>query len=170
MQFSTNLRSKSERIKVTQHELILTHFHEPRQWWSSSALKTGRRQMPGSILGHACRPSRSEVSVVFSETHVKTGQDPLEKSLRSAYQLQSQVPQADNWTLAYNPICVFDINAYDDQDCTGIDPNLLFSKEGLKQSALSTRPRWNFVNRNKGKYVDRRFKDAVTVQKTMNEL
>ena len=32
-------------------------------------LKTGRREVPGSNPGRACRPNRSEFSVVFSETH-----------------------------------------------------------------------------------------------------
>ena len=36
-------------------------------------LKTGRREVPSSIPGRACRPSRSEFSVVSSETHVNTG-------------------------------------------------------------------------------------------------
>ena len=36
-------------------------------------LKTGRREGPGSNPGRACRPSRSEFSVVFSETRVNTG-------------------------------------------------------------------------------------------------
>ena len=36
-------------------------------------LKTGRREVPGSNRGRACRPSRSEFSVVFSETRVNTG-------------------------------------------------------------------------------------------------
>ena len=35
-------------------------------------LKTRRREVPGSNLGRACRPSRSEFSVVFSETRVST--------------------------------------------------------------------------------------------------
>ena len=54
---------------------ILTNFviHnllKARQWRSVSALKAGRREEggAGSIPGHACRPSRSEFSVVFSET------------------------------------------------------------------------------------------------------
>ena len=36
-------------------------------------LKTERREVPGSNPGRACRPSRSEFSVVFSETRVNTG-------------------------------------------------------------------------------------------------
>ena len=36
-------------------------------------LRTGRREVPGSNPGRACRPSHSEFSVVFSETRVNTG-------------------------------------------------------------------------------------------------
>ena len=36
-------------------------------------LKTGRPVVPGSNPSRACRPSRSEFSVVFSETSVNTG-------------------------------------------------------------------------------------------------
>ena len=36
-------------------------------------LKTGRQEMLGPNPGRACRPSRSEFSVVFSETRVNTG-------------------------------------------------------------------------------------------------
>ena len=36
-------------------------------------LKTGRREVPGSNPVRACRPSRSEFSVVFSETLVNMG-------------------------------------------------------------------------------------------------
>ena len=37
---------------------------------------------PGSIQYSACRPSRSEFSMVFSETPVNMGQDRLERPLR----------------------------------------------------------------------------------------
>ena len=40
------------------------------QWRSGSVLEAGRREVPGSILDRVCRPSRSEFSVVFSETRV----------------------------------------------------------------------------------------------------
>ena len=43
-------------------------------------LKTGRREVPGSNPGRACQPTRSEFSVVFSETRVNMGLDPLERS------------------------------------------------------------------------------------------
>ena len=36
-------------------------------------LETGRREVPGSNPGCACRPSHSEFSVVFSETRVNMG-------------------------------------------------------------------------------------------------
>ena len=36
-------------------------------------LETGRREVPGSNPGRACRPSRSEFSVFFSETRVDMG-------------------------------------------------------------------------------------------------
>ena len=42
-------------------------------------LKTGRREVPSSNSGHACRLSRSEFSVVFSESCVNRGYDPLER-------------------------------------------------------------------------------------------
>ena len=43
-------------------------MHESPTSGSAVTLKTGRREMPGSNPGCACRPSRSEFSVVFSET------------------------------------------------------------------------------------------------------
>ena len=46
---------------------------------SDSALKSGKREVPGSIPGRACRPSCLEFSVVFSETHKNTCQDSLER-------------------------------------------------------------------------------------------
>ena len=36
-------------------------------------LEIGRREVPGSSPGRACRPSRSEFSVVFSENRVNMG-------------------------------------------------------------------------------------------------
>ena len=61
------------------------------------ALKTGRREVPGSNPDHAYRNSRSELSVVFSETSVNTDWDPLERPPLRAHPLQAQVPQADSW-------------------------------------------------------------------------
>ena len=42
-------------------------------------LKTERREVPGSNPCRACRPSRLEFSLVFSEIRVNTGEDPLER-------------------------------------------------------------------------------------------
>ena len=55
------------------------NYFVPHQWWNNSALNAGRQEVPGSIPGHACRPSRLEFSVVFPETHVNTSWDPLER-------------------------------------------------------------------------------------------
>ena len=56
----------------------------PHQRQSGFTLKTGRQELPGSLPGRACRPSRSEFSVVFSETRVNTRNDPLKRPLRRA--------------------------------------------------------------------------------------
>ena len=40
---------------------------------SAATFKTGRREVPGSKPGRACQPSRSEFSVVFSETRLNMG-------------------------------------------------------------------------------------------------
>ena len=62
-------------IKQTHEEVINNQFQQYFRPTSGTAvtLKTGRREVPGSVPGHACRPSRSEFSVVFSETRVNTG-------------------------------------------------------------------------------------------------
>ena len=65
-------------------------------------LKTGRREVLVSNPVRACRPSRLEFSLVFPETHVNTGQDPLERPPRRTLLWHAQVPQADNWPLSAN--------------------------------------------------------------------
>ena len=40
---------------------------------SRSAVKNSRREAPGSVLGHACRFSCSEFSLVFSERVLNMG-------------------------------------------------------------------------------------------------
>ena len=40
----------------------------PHQWRRGFELKTSRRVVWGSISSHACRLSRSEIFVIFSET------------------------------------------------------------------------------------------------------
>ena len=47
-------------------------LQKPHQWQSDSAFKAGRQEMPGSNPGRICRLSRSEFSMVFSETLVNT--------------------------------------------------------------------------------------------------
>ena len=61
-----------------QHEakFLVVQLH---QWPSSFAFKASKWEVLDSILGRACRPSCSEFSVVFSETRVNTGQDPLKR-------------------------------------------------------------------------------------------
>ena len=49
-----------------------------QQWLCGSALKTGRREVPGSIPNHACQPSHSEFPVVFSKTLLNSGYDHLD--------------------------------------------------------------------------------------------
>ena len=39
------------------------------QWPIGSAFENETREVPGSFLGRACEPSRSEISVIFSETN-----------------------------------------------------------------------------------------------------
>ena len=60
-------------------------------------LKTGRREVPGSNPGRACRSSRSEFLVVFSETRVNTGYGLLERSLGGSSTLQAQIPRTEHW-------------------------------------------------------------------------
>ena len=47
--------------------------------------------------GRACRPSRSEFSVVISETRVNAGKVHVERPPRRPLSPQAQVPHADNW-------------------------------------------------------------------------
>ena len=56
----------TSRLQVLRAEL-------PRHWWSSSVLKTGMLEVPGSIPGSAFLSSRLKFSVVFSEIRVNTG-------------------------------------------------------------------------------------------------
>ena len=51
----------------------------PHQCPSRSALKIDTREATGSIPDCACLPSRSEFTLVSSETDVNTGYDPLER-------------------------------------------------------------------------------------------
>ena len=78
------------------HTKCLVYRYLSRNFGGSTSgtavtLKTGRRELPGSNPDRACRPRRSEFSVVFSETRVNTGQDPLERPPRRALHLYAQV-------------------------------------------------------------------------------
>ena len=61
-----------------------------------------RREVTGSISGRACWPSRSEFSMIFTETRVNTGQDPLGKLPRRAFHIWSQVPRMTFGLKIYN--------------------------------------------------------------------
>ena len=60
------------RLLHLQHSGGKSWFIRPTSG-TAVTLKTGRREVPGSNPGRGCRPSRSEFSVVFSETRVNTG-------------------------------------------------------------------------------------------------
>ena len=64
-------------IKFFSNQKCLTVFGVQK-------LKTGRREVLGSNPGRACRPKRSEISVIFSGTRVNTDSDPLERPPRRA--------------------------------------------------------------------------------------
>ena len=57
----------------------------PHQWRSSFALKTARQEVPSSIHGSACRPSRLKFSMVFSKTHLNTSYDRLKRPHKGHY-------------------------------------------------------------------------------------
>ena len=52
--------------------------NESHQWPSGSAFKTGKREVPASIPGRACRLGRAKFPVVFFETRANAGKYPLE--------------------------------------------------------------------------------------------
>ena len=65
---------KTEKFfRLCMHSKTIFHACSNRICGRVVSLETGRREVPGSNLGRACRPSRSEFSVVFSETRVNTG-------------------------------------------------------------------------------------------------
>ena len=67
-------------------------------------LKTGRRKVPGSNPGHACRPSHLEFSVVFSETRVNTGEDPSQRPPRRHIPPVGSGPISGQLALILQPI------------------------------------------------------------------
>ena len=56
----------------------------PHQWRSCYALEIGKREVPGSNPGRACRPSRLDFSVIFFEIRLNMGKDPLERPATEA--------------------------------------------------------------------------------------
>ena len=63
----------NEALVFHRHLLTGAFFLSPQPTSGGVvALTTGRREVPGSNPGRACLPSRSEFSVVFSETRVNT--------------------------------------------------------------------------------------------------
>ena len=61
------------------------------------------------------------------------------------------------------------INIHINQRCTGIEPILLPTAPGLKQSVLTIQPRRHTFNQNDEKYVDRRSIFDTTGIKITNE-
>ena len=59
-----------------------------------------RGEEPGLIPGRVCRPSRLEFSVVFSETHINTGCDPLGRPPRRALLPKDPGPTCGQLTLS----------------------------------------------------------------------
>ena len=62
-------------------------------------LETRRREVPGSNPGRACRSSRSEFSVAFSETCKNSGRNPFESPLSWAY----HAFRVGSWTHTQTP-------------------------------------------------------------------
>ena len=109
----------------------------PHKWWSGSELKTGRREVPGSISGLACRPSCLEFSVVFFKTRVNADWNPLERHYGglSHYSPRSLVLQMDlnlqpinRLTFGHTSLCTVLVLAF----------NLVTSDHVLKLEISST--------------------------------
>ena len=106
-QSSKNIARYKKKLNLAHHKFWLYdlnrntfdffsfHVLWPHQWQSGTALKAGRRKVPGSNPGRAFRPSRSEFSVVFFETCVNS-YDSSERLPWRALPLQAQVSHADN--------------------------------------------------------------------------
>ena len=85
-----------EKSNSLGNKLECTRDDEPHQWQSGTVRKAFRREVSGSNTGRACRHSRLEFSVVFSETHLYTSYESLERPPRRVLPLLVLVPQADN--------------------------------------------------------------------------
>ena len=69
-------KQELKKIAIFIGFIYLPKFSRPHQWRIGSALKTGWQEVPSKITG---RLSRSEFSLVFSETRVNMGLDPLDE-------------------------------------------------------------------------------------------
>ena len=58
--------------------------------------KNGRQEVPGSILGRACRPNRSEFSAVFCETRLNMGHDKLKSPSTEGTPIIGLDPSSDD--------------------------------------------------------------------------
>ena len=68
-----------ELLKHVFTKVSCSFVLKPHQWHSGNAQKLEDERCPGSNPGRTCRPSRSEFSMVFSETRINAGYDPLER-------------------------------------------------------------------------------------------
>ena len=100
--FFQNFAESINPIRGSGFKSRVRHGWRVVRLWLQQQLrsKTGRQEVPCSIPGRACRPSRSEFSVVFSETRVNTGQDPLERPPRRASHPLALVPRE---TIGHKP-------------------------------------------------------------------
>ena len=76
---TTQLWYKLFRIPKVEITFLFLWFRSPTNGWAVLR-STCRREVPGSILGRACRPSRSEFSVVFLRNSRKYGLGSLRKT------------------------------------------------------------------------------------------
>ena len=61
------------RVETLNENILVPYNFVPHLWFSSSELKTGRWEVPGSVPNPAFQPSCSEFFIVFSKTLVNTG-------------------------------------------------------------------------------------------------
>ena len=91
------------RTELQYYSLYIFISISPHLWRSGTILKAGRREVPGSNPNRACRPSRSDFSVVFSETRVNMGWDPIERPPREgAFYAYAKVPSETIGLKTYN--------------------------------------------------------------------
>ena len=82
IKFLAAIATNYSSIRILTMMFAKKFFHfsvAPHVWPRGCVLKTGRRDLPGSILDRACRLSHLELSMVFSVIRKYTGYDPLER-------------------------------------------------------------------------------------------